>query len=627
MASKVVGNLIVNLAANVADFRSDMKKAATTSQRQMKKIERQTAQMKRKIKNSLDGVGAAFAALGVGMAVRGVINATAEYERLGAALITVEGSQKAANAQFKILEKFAAKTPFQLQEVVDGYIKLKARGLDPSIKSMTAFGNVAGAMGKTLDQFIEAVGDAATGEMERLKEFGIVARQQGDKVKFTFQGITTEVGRNAREIVGYLRNLGETKFAGGMERQANTLGGAISNLQDAVFSLSSSGDVDGLKSSIRGLSATLNDPATREGIQSFVNGLIKLAEWSAKALSAFAAFGKGIGSTLAEMQGFRSGSQIDVVSGQIERLNRQLTVLKVAEVGILDNLFGKAGDIAAQKEQLKARIDNLTDYRDELIKKSTQFDFGEYTAWLDKIMAEAEAVDTVSQAYLDATTATATVTFNAEQQKTLALFDKYQPAAQKIAVLKSELLDAARAGKISQETFQNGIAALNQQLEDLKDKAPEAFDFMAAAAEGAAQSMQSHLADFFMDFDGGMKGMVKGFIDSMRRMVAEMLAFQVLKNTIGKIPGFSAAFAPAHAAIGGLASGPTIVGEHGPELVNLPAMSKVTPNSKIGSGITINMPVDARYVQSPAQMMAMMGQFEGKIYNNVARMMQGHAPA
>jgi hypothetical protein len=58
---------------------------------------------------------------------------------------------------------------------------------------------------------------------ERLKEFGIKAKSQGDQVTFTFQGVSTTVGKNSREIEAYLRSIGDVQFAGAMEEQADTL--------------------------------------------------------------------------------------------------------------------------------------------------------------------------------------------------------------------------------------------------------------------------------------------------------------------------------------------------------------------------------------------------------------------
>jgi hypothetical protein len=80
---------------------------------------------------------------------------------------------------------------------------------------------------------IEAVADAATGEFERLKEFGIRAKSEGDRVTLTFRGVSTNIGKNAAEIEGYLRRIGDVDFAGAMDARARTLDGAISNLGDS----------------------------------------------------------------------------------------------------------------------------------------------------------------------------------------------------------------------------------------------------------------------------------------------------------------------------------------------------------------------------------------------------------
>lgn len=185
------------------------------------------------LEGSLASVGTAIGGLGLAALVQQQVSVISEFQRLDAALKVVTGSTTAANAAMAQLKNFAATTPFQLKEVVDSFIKLKAMGLEPSIEALESYGNTAGAMGKTLNQMIEAVADAATGEFERLKEFGIKAKSQGDEVSFTFQGVTTTIGKNAAEIEGYLQSIGQIQFAGGMEAQMQTLGGKISNLQDS----------------------------------------------------------------------------------------------------------------------------------------------------------------------------------------------------------------------------------------------------------------------------------------------------------------------------------------------------------------------------------------------------------
>ena len=161
--------------------------------------------------------------------------AQAQVQTMGVALETAMGGniQLAKEAQKNITD-FASKTPYALEEVMTAFVKLKNMGLDPSNEALTAYGDTASAMGKSLNDMIEAVADASTGEFERLKEFGIRASKQGDNVAFTFKGVTTTVKNNSEEIEKYLIKLGQTNFSGGMEKQSKTLAGLWSTLSDTI---------------------------------------------------------------------------------------------------------------------------------------------------------------------------------------------------------------------------------------------------------------------------------------------------------------------------------------------------------------------------------------------------------
>lgn len=182
-------------------------------------------------------MGALIGAVGFGVAARDMFQTIVATETMKASLETMTGSMENANAAFEALQEFASTTPFTVDQSVQAFIKMKALGLEPTAEALTSFGNTASAMGKDMNQMIEAVADAATMEFERLKEFGIKARQTQDDVSFTFQGVTTTVGKNAAEIVGYLEGIGEVQFAGAMERQMARLPGKLSNLRDNVQKL------------------------------------------------------------------------------------------------------------------------------------------------------------------------------------------------------------------------------------------------------------------------------------------------------------------------------------------------------------------------------------------------------
>ena len=179
------------------------------------------------------GVSAALSAIAVEGLISKIVSAQRQFDVLYSSLKTVTGGADQASAAWERLVAFAAKTPYTLDQSVKGFTKLKALGLDPSERSMMSFGNTASAMGKDLMQMIEAVADASTGEFERLKEFGIKAKAQGDQVSFTFQGVTTTVQNSASAITEYLTQIGEVNFSGAMEERMNTLDGAMSNLEDA----------------------------------------------------------------------------------------------------------------------------------------------------------------------------------------------------------------------------------------------------------------------------------------------------------------------------------------------------------------------------------------------------------
>lgn len=199
-------------------------------------------------------VGTVAGAAAVGGFMK-AISSQREFDILNTGLVTATGSAEGAAQAFAALQRFAQETPYDLAQTVEAFTKLQNFGLDPSERALTSYGNTAAAMGKNLNQMIEAVADAATAEFERLKEFGIRAKSQGDTIAFTFAGVTETVKNNAADIEEYLIRLGETNFAGNMERRMETLDGAIANFGDewdTVFrNIAQNGIGDIVESSVR----------------------------------------------------------------------------------------------------------------------------------------------------------------------------------------------------------------------------------------------------------------------------------------------------------------------------------------------------------------------------------------
>lgn len=161
-----------------------------------------------------------------------------EYARFEATLRNATGSSKEAATAMKMLQELAKETPASVAEWNEAYIKLINRGIKPTSEELIAMGDIAMSQGKDIDQFIEALLDAMTGENERLKEFGITASKNGKTTAYTFKGVTTEVDNTDTAIKNYILSLGKLQgVQGSMATQMKELAGLESNLGDQIDSI------------------------------------------------------------------------------------------------------------------------------------------------------------------------------------------------------------------------------------------------------------------------------------------------------------------------------------------------------------------------------------------------------
>lgn len=160
----------------------------------------------------------------------------------------------------------------------------------------------------------------------------------------------------------------------------------------------------------------------------------------------------------------------------------------------------------------------------------------------------------------------------------------------------------ARVNLLSEEGFFDGVgdpavilARLGEDLVAAKEKAEETTDAFATFAEQAARNIQDSLANFLFDpFEDGLDGMLRAFIDTIRRMVAELLAAKLLQSFASSFGGGGGVFGTFATALGGAAGGGNamggtmkagetrLVGERGPEPFTASRNGVVTPNSGIG---------------------------------------------
>lgn len=586
--STALAKYIVSLEADTAKYQKGMEKA----DKRLKTFQKSQTRGLNRIKGEFVKLAAGI--LSVGVAVQGVrklVNIARETDILNAQLVTATGSAEGAAFAFEKLEAFAARTPFALEQTVNGFVKLVNLGLTPSERALESYGNTASAMGKSLSQFIEAVADAATSEFERLKEFGIKAKNQGDTIAFTFRGVTTTVQNNAKAIEGFLIELGETDFAGAMVERSKTLDGALSNLGDSwdgLFRTIAASDIGGAM-----------EAATRSaitGIDALSDALEIYLEKSDEAATNTSAVGAAIswlGSVgitvsatfekLGNVIGAAGAAVALTLKGDVDGLLSVVILLEEKQRAIDERAkaaLARLGGRAPPKISPTVTVGGVDQSRrlEDFAKggEGSGFDptkrLEKELAFLIKIEdARIKAFDRVIES------------LRTEEEAIQASYDK------RLAII----LANTEAGSAAQEEL---TERLKKQTQDQLD----ALNSMNQFAQQAAQNMQTAFAEFLFDpFDKGVKGMLKGFVDALRRMVAEFLAQKILSTVFGAIGG---PFGKA-SGVGGVATraggGPVNAGQlvqtHGlgdREFFVPSTSGRIQTGSKRGDGgITINAPL------------------------------------
>ncbi|BEO91993.1 hypothetical protein FNSP4_18020 [Fusobacterium nucleatum] len=185
------------------------------------------------------------ATLAAGFTIKTAIEGAGNIEQYRNTLETVLKDSNMARKKLAWASRFANKTPFETEEVVGGMTKLQSYGIegDRILKTtnrtyLEMIGDMASGMGKSFDQAIEAIADARTGELERLKEFGITKNMIAEFGKSKGLEIFNSKGQiNDLELFNKtLFEMMDSRFGGAMEKQAKTFKGGLSTISGAAKS-------------------------------------------------------------------------------------------------------------------------------------------------------------------------------------------------------------------------------------------------------------------------------------------------------------------------------------------------------------------------------------------------------
>jgi len=302
---------------------------------------------------ALQGIAAAFTVGAIIDFGKAVLDTTAKFQKFEAVLTNTLGSGSEAQLALLQIQDFASKTPFAVDELTSAFVKLANQGFKPTIQELTSLGDLAASTGKSFDQLAEAIIDAQVGEFERLKEFGIRAKKEGDNVTFTFKGVETQVKATDESIRDYVLSLGDAEgVSGAMASISETLGGKLSNLGDNLEQLKLT-----IGNQTSGLFATSID---------WLNQFISLATLASKSVSEI----KNQSKLLVEETGFlETKKEVDFLVKSLEKqlgteeaIKRAVEITKKSYQDLSDDIskgFITGGRLSFQLRELDAYGESL----------------------------------------------------------------------------------------------------------------------------------------------------------------------------------------------------------------------------------------------------------------------------
>ena len=239
MSSKTIST-ILNMKDNMSPKLITVSKRVKGLDKDTQRATQKMANMTNKFGSGVDrmvGKAAKFAAIGAGMAsafaLKTGFGEAMNMEGFRTQLITATKDAKKAGEIMKWSVDLANKTPFETGPVIEMASKYEAMGLSAK-KWGGITADMAGATNKDVIQATEAVIDAQTGELERLKEFGITKISIAKKASTMFKN--QEIINNKGQIVDQdkfnqaLMGLMEDRFKGGADALSKTTKGMWSTV-------------------------------------------------------------------------------------------------------------------------------------------------------------------------------------------------------------------------------------------------------------------------------------------------------------------------------------------------------------------------------------------------------------
>jgi tape measure domain-containing protein len=495
----------------------------------------------------------AFSFIAGNAIVQSVTEATLKFERINTTLKVVSGSARAAGESFGYISELSYRLGLDLATTAQGFASFSAAAMGTSLE------------GQQTRQIFEAVATAAR-----------ALSLSSDDTEGALRALSQMISKGNVQAEELRGQLGE-RLPGAFQLAARAMGVTTGEL-NKMLEQGQVAATDLLPKLAVELQKTFGKGA-QEAADSLGANVSRLA-------TAWDTFKAAVGDTLPikeatkALAGLFSGAAEVIRDGDSSVQNQ----LRVA----LENLErAKVGGDAEMIRRIEARIATLENSLPRDFSKSAGvFAPGSSSS------SEAPRPAAVIEPDKKALKAAADKALQARRDA----FDSYASGLRAASEAQEELTKLIEKAKVDgDEYLQDAFQEWEPYFEDTARALEQQFDQVSDYSRRAAENMQDAFANFLFDpFKDGLKGMLRGFIDVIRQMVAQQAAAQIFGSKASGGSGFGdflsgalGSFFGGFRANGGPVSAGKgyVVGERGPELFLPRSSGSIVPNG--GGGMTI----------------------------------------
>ena len=191
------------------------------------------AQIGSTLTGAFRGLAAVVNVAGIAAVISQITSNLKQTEQAVSSLTAVTGRLDTARVLFDDLNNLSREIPQDFNQITQAALTLNKAGLQPTSQNIKSLAAIALGTGQSLTGVAQAMSNAAMGQLRGLRQLGISAEQEGDKLKLTYKGVTETIKADTASLQQYMNRLAENNFGEVLEYQMEGVTGATKQLGEA----------------------------------------------------------------------------------------------------------------------------------------------------------------------------------------------------------------------------------------------------------------------------------------------------------------------------------------------------------------------------------------------------------